>query len=107
MTLVCRGVNFYNMEIFILERRWETFANLEDMKAYQQYLSQTMTINFPPLTVTFMEVNWLSAPTNNVLTKCFLAAFLKDENLYILVKYRAGALREILHGTTPQVLYFP
>ena len=60
MALVRRGVNFYNIETFFLERRWETFANLEDMKAYQQYLKSNN--DYPLLTVTFMEVNWLSTP---------------------------------------------
>ena len=35
MAIVRRGINFYNMETFILERRWETFAQLSEKNVYQ------------------------------------------------------------------------
>lgn len=87
MALVRRGINFYSMEAFILERRWETFAQLSDKNVYQHCLESVNTYQVVAsdsgVDDKFCGNELAKTPSDNVLIKCFLAGFLRDEHLYL------------------------
>ena len=73
-----RGLNFYNMESLILERRWETFARQQQMiEAHKLMTKQNPTIS------NFLDSQLSKSPSNDILSKCFIAKFLQDEPLYL------------------------
>ena len=78
MALVRRGVNFHNMETIVLERRWETFSM---QKAFDQHSSS----NYHPTAIDqdFFSFELAKSPSDSLLTKCFLATFLKEEQVYL------------------------
>ena len=78
MALVTRGLNFYNIESFITEKRWETFARQQDMLT----LHKTMT-GQNAQTSDFLTSQYYKIPSNDLISKCFLARFLQDEQVYL------------------------
>ena len=70
-TLCKRGINFYNMESLILEKRWECFVQKQDM------LSDAST------KIDFFESPMSNVPSDNMLAKCFLTGFLSHEKVYL------------------------
>ena len=71
ISLCRRGINFYNMETIITERRWEMFVRQQNM------LGKSCT------TDDFLKSEISKSPSNDVLTKCFLSEFLQYEELYL------------------------
>ena len=77
---VRNGLNFYNMETLILERRWERYARQQDsMTIHQGLMSQEQL----PKDEDFWGTQLAKSPSNDILSKCFLAGFLTDERLYL------------------------
>ena len=78
-TSLCRrGLNFYNIETMIIERRWLMYAGQLDMlNIHKTMIGQcTGEGDF-----------WISpvskCPSNDIILKCFLSGFLQDEYLYL------------------------
>ena len=76
---VCRrGINFYNLESIIMERRWELFTRRQEMLQIHCGLSQQNV---------HVQDFWTSpeskSPSNDVLSKCFIAEFIRQEQLYL------------------------
>ena len=78
-TAICRrGINFYNLESMIIERRWETFARQQQLIQIHGKISQQ------PISLSdFWESSLSNSPSNDALSKCFLAEFLEHEQLYL------------------------
>ena len=75
-TAFCRrGINFYNMESLIVERRWESYVR-------QKELHHLISLH-PYTTNDFWSSLVSKSPSNNVLAKCFLAGFLQHEQKYL------------------------
>ena len=70
LALVRKGINFYNIESLILEQRWEHFARQQDI------VLDTSSINF-------FDMPLSKSPSNDILSKAFLATFLENEQLYL------------------------
>lgn len=70
MSLVTHGLNFYNIESFITERRWETFARQQDMLT----LHKTMT-GHNTQTSDFWTSQYCKSPSNDLISKCFWQGF--------------------------------
>ena len=78
-TAVCRrGINFYNLESLIIERRWESFARQQELSQIHGKLSVQ-----PVCLSDFWSSKISQSPSNDILSKCFLAQFLKHEKLYL------------------------
>ena len=71
IALVRKGMNFYNIESLILEQRWEYFSRKQDICE-----KDTSTINF-------FDMALSKSPSNDILSKAFLAVFLEKEQLYL------------------------
>ena len=74
----CRqGINFYCMETLIIEKRWETFVK----KQYLRTLSTETQVscNYDE----FLTSPMSQTPSNDILSKCFIAGFLQNEELYL------------------------
>ena len=82
MAFIRQGVNFYKMETLITERRWETFAKQQDMLLLHQRLTSKADIQLESVSE-FCDSQLARFPSNNVLSQCFLAGFLRDEHLYL------------------------
>lgn len=93
--LVRSGVNFYNMETLILQRRWETYARQQDTLRIQSHLMKQS--GHDPVKDDFLVTELARSPSNDLLAKCFLAGFMKEEDLY---------LKEILSTDTTNTLSF-
>ena len=78
-TALCsHGLNFHNIESFVMERRWERFAREQDI------LTQHKIITGQSVQESDFWTSPLSkSPSNDLLAKCFLAKFLQDEQLYL------------------------
>lgn len=78
-TAFCRrGINFYNMESLIVERRWESYARQQDLlEIHGKMSSQSLNID------DFWSSSVSKSPSNDVLAKCFLAGFLQYEQHYM------------------------
>ena len=71
-TMLCRrGINFYNMESMILEKRWEHFCKKQDLLSVVSDDGD------------FWKSPMSNTPSNNMLAKCFLVGFLWHENTYL------------------------
>ena len=79
-TLVRSGVNFYNMENLIVQRRWETYARKQDAFRIQQLL---ISQDEHDIQDDFWGSKLAKLPSNDILSKCFLAGFMKEEDLYL------------------------
>lgn len=78
MALVTHGLNFYNIESFIIERRWEAFARQQDMLTLHKTVTgQSVVAN------DFWISQYSKSPSNDLISKCFLARFVEDEKVYI------------------------
>lgn len=76
-SLVRSGMNFYNIESLIIEKRWAAYAC-----NYNRYKRHVKTRG--ACTVADFQSSYLSnTPSNSVLTKCFLSKFSTLENLYL------------------------
>ena len=73
LALVQKGINFYNIESLILEQRWEHFARQQDI---YDHMLNTSSINF-------FDMPLSKSPSNDILSKAFLANFLENEQLYL------------------------
>ena len=74
-SLCTRGMNFYNIETFILERRLDAHARQQDM----------LTSMFGECGHghDFQTSHFSNSPSNDIISKLVLAKFLMDENLYL------------------------
>lgn len=80
-TLIRNGVNFYKMESLILQQRWETYARQEDaLRIHRRIISQDEQETDHD---EFWDTELAKSPSNNILSKSFLAGFLKEEDLYL------------------------
>ena len=75
-TLVTSGMNFYNLESMIIERRWSNYA--KKMKV----VSDTCTLQ-DCSSENFLQSCLANSPSNSILTQCFIAMFNLEEHLYI------------------------
>jgi len=74
----CRqGINFYCMETLILEKRWENFARKVQLHTINSERQVSCSYN------EFLASPMSQAPSNDILSKCFVAGFLQNEELYI------------------------
>jgi hypothetical protein len=78
VSLCKRGVNFYSMESYIMERRWKTYASQQDM---HQLHNTLLSCNSLPVDFTDTELS--KGPSNDILSKCFLGEFFEHEQLYL------------------------
>lgn len=79
-SLVRSGMNFYNIESLIVERRWETYSRQRShFYLHRQNTQQTTNCDGGD----FWSSSLSNCPSNNILAKCFLARFLDDEKLYL------------------------
>lgn len=76
---LCRqGINFYRMESLILEKRWESYSRqVELLEIHGKLSSKCMT------TTDFFSSSLSKSPSNDTLSRCFLARFLNHEQLYL------------------------
>ena len=76
----CRqGINFYWMETLIIEKRWETFVKkLRTMNTETQ-----VSCNYILTYDEFLTSPMSQTPSNDILSKCFIAGFLQNEELYL------------------------
>ena len=78
IVLCRRGMNFYNMETFIIERRWLAYARqVEMLSIHKQMTGQCVSQG------DFWKSPFSQCPSNDIISKCFLARFLQDEQMYI------------------------
>ena len=79
-SLVKSGMNFYNIESLIVERRWETYSRQRShFYLHRQNTQQTTNCDGGDFWSSSLSI----CPSNDILAKCFLARFLDDEKLYI------------------------
>ena len=78
VSLCKRGVNFYSMESYIMERRWKAYVRQQDMhQIHNSLLSRSS------LPIDFTDTDMSKGPSNDILSKCFLGEFLEQEQLYL------------------------
>lgn len=87
-TSLCKkGMTFFDMESFILEKRWECYINKQNiLKAIGKtsLSNNDDTTNADSSTTSeFWKSPTSHSPSNNILAKCFLAGFLQNEQLYL------------------------
>ena len=74
----CRqGINFYCMETLILEKRWESFVRKEYLCTMNTERQASCSYN------EFLASSMSQTPSNDILSKCFVAQFLQNEKLYL------------------------
>ena len=78
--LCTQGMNFLAIERFIMERHMETYARQHEMVNLHQMM---IGIGTEPFMCSFGSSLVSNAPSNNIISKVFLAQFLKDEQLYL------------------------
>jgi len=71
IALTIKGLNFYNIESLILEQRWEYFSRQQDMYEIDE------------TSVDFFDMPLAKSPSNDIISKAFLATFLENEQLYL------------------------
>ena len=76
-SLVRSGMNFYNMESMILERRWRMYAR--NLNRIGSLNSRTQSSSLEG----FQSSRLSNTPTDTLLTKCFLSKFSSQEHLYL------------------------
>ena len=77
-TLCRRGMNFYNIETFLIERRWLAYTRQQDMlTVHKTLIGQCVGES------DFWKSNFAQCPSDFIITKFFLAAFLQEEQLYL------------------------
>ena len=87
-TSLCKkGMTFFDMESFILERRWECYINKQNiLKATKKTLlsnNDDSTNEDSSTSSNFWKSLTSNSPSNNILAKCFFAGFLHNEQLYL------------------------
>ena len=74
----CRqGINFYCMETLIIEKRWENFVRKEYLCTMNTERQVSCSYN------EFLTSPMSQTPSNDVLSKCFIAGFLQNEEHYL------------------------
>lgn len=68
IALTRKGMNFYKIESLILEQRWEYFSRLQ---------------NTCEIDANFFDMALSKSPSNDIISKAFLATFLENEQMYI------------------------
>ena len=76
-SLVRSGMNFYNMESMILERRWRMYAR--NLNRIGSLNSRTQSCSLEG----FQSFYLSNTPTDTLLTKCFLSKIRSQEHLYL------------------------
>lgn len=77
-SLIAHGLNFYKMETLLLERRWEYYlTKLEALNWYQSMEGKVVSQS------EFWSSPLSSSPSNDIIAKCFLTNFLRNEQLYL------------------------
>ena len=77
-SLVVHGMNLYKIETLILERRGETYAKrLEVLNCHRR------TKGIGEIKNDFWASPLAIGPTNDIISKCFLAKSLLDEHIYL------------------------
>ena len=76
-SFVRSGMNFYNMESMILERRWRMYVR--NLNRIDSLNSRTRSSSFEG----FQSSRLSNTPTDTLLTKCFLSKFSSQEHLYL------------------------
>ena len=92
-TLVTSGMNFYNLESMIIERRWSNYA--KKMKV----VSDTCTLQ-DCSSENFLQSCLANSPSNSILTQCFIAICLTLRNICTSVKWKVSILAPQLALTT-------
>ena len=72
-TLISRGMSIIEVETLIIQTRWETHEREQGLRS----LHTPEAVHEP-----FMDSDLSKTPSNNVITKCFLATFLLQEQVY-------------------------
>lgn len=76
--LTVLGLNFYKIETLLLERRWESFSlKLETLNHHQAIKGEDITVG------DFWSSSFCVFPSNDIISKCFLATFLLNDQLYL------------------------
>ena len=73
-----QGFNFHNMEIFLIDRRWNSFLKQCDLLRVHEMISGKSHG-----TCNLWESAFSQTPSDFILRKYFLAVFLKNEQLYL------------------------
>ena len=76
--LVTHGLNFYNIETFVIERRWESFEQQKQLLSVHERLR-----GVSGSCIEFWESQFSTVPSNNLISQCFLSRFLMNEKVYI------------------------
>ena len=75
--LVSSGMNLYNIESFIIERKWAAYAR--NYNRFKFYTGSTHTCTLTG----FQHSHLSSIPSNSVLTQRFLSSISGQEHLYL------------------------
>jgi hypothetical protein len=73
--LVTHGLNFYNIESFIIERRWEAFERQKHLLSLHERIRGGSR--------KFWASQFSNIPSNDLISQCFLSRFLLNEKVYI------------------------
>ena len=76
-SLVRSGMNFYNMESMILEKRWRMYAR--NLNRIGSLNSRTQSCSLEG----FQSSRLSNTPTDTHITKCFLSKFSSQKYLYL------------------------
>ena len=87
-TLVSRGMTMLEIESLIIQRRWETHAMEQNLMSLHAITTHTNYIEEQ-----FIHSYLSDTPSNNLITKCFLATFLHNEQTYAkeMLSVKVGA----------------
>lgn len=88
-SLTVQGMNFHNMETFLIQIRWTIFAKQCDILNEREKLMTGMyKSNFD-----FWASPLSQTPSDYILKQCFLAMFLRNEQIYLreLISIKSGS----------------
>ena len=77
-SLIRTGLNFYGIETFIVERRMATYAKACSYFSLHQSVIKSSSVGEVHFSNSFLS----DCPSNNVISKVFVASFLADEHIY-------------------------
>lgn len=83
VTLISRGMTTFEIESLILQSRWETHAREQRLSS----LHALTALKENPIQDKFLGSDLSNTPSNNLITKCFLVTFLRNEQLYTREMY--------------------
>ena len=79
VTLISTGMTIFEIESLVTQKRWETHAREQRLKSLHALTTHKETV----LHNEFMDSYLCNTPSNDLITKCFLAMFAHNEYLYI------------------------